>query len=228
MAIRKTNITTWVAKQRAISSADNGLIPRAQDSFYRSLGSQCLARLSGMVFSLTDIKNKQKVSVKAEQLPQFLASLKFDPYQLTGCLYRLLQLTRQLTPEEDNAIHLTTDKLYQMAKDPLLEADISTLERKVASSKNWALLDQKPAIASLPPEAPELRHNPGFPVQEQIAATLPQPQDSQKRLEVIDLPRFLLNCGVACEIPPSLVIDGWKERSLLKGDGKNEKPVRKA
>jgi len=152
-------------------------------------------------------------ALKAEQLPQYLASLGLNPYQITSVIYgifREVRLLGSLTPESDNAIHLDKEKLLKMAKDPAIEASIYGLFLKVQQTKNWDCLFQKESKKT-PLAAPDLRHNPSMgPVLAKGAAQI------EETIEILDFVKFLSACG----IDPVIVKRAIEERMLLKGEKK--------
>ena len=90
------------------------------------------------------------VALKPEQLPQYLASLGLNPYQITIAIYGLfkeVKISGTLTPLEDNAVHIDKAKLLKMAKDPLLEASLCSILDKVQKTKNWEPLFQKSVLS---------------------------------------------------------------------------------
>jgi hypothetical protein len=159
-------------------------------------------------------------ALKAEQLPQYLASLGLNPYQITSVIYgifREVRLLGSLTPESDNAIHLDKEKILKMAKDPALEASIYNLFLKVQQSKSWDCLLQKESKKT-PLAAPNLRHNPSLgPVLEKKEAP------AEDTIEILNFVKFLSACG----IDPLIVKKAVEERMLLSGGG-GSLPVRQA
>jgi len=150
-------------------------------------------------------------ALKADQLPQYLASLGLNPYQITSVIYgifREVRLLGSLTPESDNAIHLSKEKILKMAKDPALEASIYNLFLKVQQSKSWDFLFKKESN-KIPLAAPDLRHNPS------MGPSLPSKEiKADEAIEIVDFVKFISACG----IDPVIIKKAVEERMLLKGE----------
>lgn len=155
----------------------------------------------------TDAK---KTAVKAEQLPQYLASLGLNPYQITAVVYGLfkqIKLQGTLTPSEDNAIHLDKESIMAMAKNQLLVSSLYSLFLKVQRSKNWDVLFKKEAKNDAL-TAPDLRHNPSG-----AESNLPQAVEDEETIEILDFMKFVESCG----IDPELIKKAMEEKMLLGG-----------
>ena len=151
------------------------------------------------------------VSFKSEQLPQYLASLGLNPYQITAVVYgifREVKLLGTLTPGNDNSLHLNKEKILKMAKDQALETSLYGLFQKVQRSKSWEVLFQNENKASSL-SAPDLWHNPNRGPK--ISVEDVKIEDS---VEILDFVRFISACG----IDPMLVKKAMEERMLLKGE----------
>ena len=192
--------------------------------FLKAAGAQCLSSLSGLNFALKDEINL--TALKSEQLPQYLASLGLNPYQMTSVIYgifREVRLLGTLTPESDNAIHLDKEKILKMAKDPALEASIYSLFLKVQQTKNWDCLFQKESKKT-PLAVPDLRHNPS------MGPVLTRKETpAADTIEILDFVKFLSACG----IDPLIVKKAAEERMLLSSGhtarmGGGSLPVRQA
>lgn len=149
-------------------------------------------------------------AIKAEQLPQYLASLGLNPYQMTAVIYGLfreVRVTKTLTPGQDNAIHIDREKIIEMAKDQALMAKLSSLYSKVSRSKNWEALFEKDAKKN-PHSAPGLWHNPN---EAQVA--LPQGVEPEEEIEIVDFVKFMSSVG----LDPQLVKKAFEEMALLSG-----------
>ncbi len=146
---------------------------------------------------------------KADQLPQYLATLGLNPYQITSVMYGIfkeVKILGILTPKEDNAIHIDKERILKMAKDPLLETNLYGLFLKVQRAKSWApLFEKESKTASL--TAPDLWHNPN--------GCVPKlPENIPEDVEIINFAKFLSDCG----IDPMLVKKAFEEKMLLKGE----------
>lgn len=151
-----------------------------------------------------------KIAVKAEQLPQYLASLGLNPYQITAVVYGLfkkIKLQGTLMPSEDNAIHIDKESIFQMAKDQLLVSSLYALFLKVQRNKNWDALFQKESKTDAL-TAPDLRHNPTG-----AEPNLPEASDDEDAIEILDFMKFVSSCG----IDPELVKKALEEKMLLEG-----------
>jgi len=157
-------------------------------------------------------KTKEEIqSVKGGQLPQYLATLGLNPYQITSVMYGIfkeVKILGKLTPQDDNTIHLTKEKLIKMSKDPLLETNLYGLFLKVQRSKNWAPLFEK-GNKNDALTAPDLWHNPSG-----CAPKLPTGQSEQNEVEIVNFVKFLTECG----IDPDIVRQAIEEKMLLKGE----------
>ncbi len=150
-------------------------------------------------------------SVTAEQLPQYLNSLGLKPQQIAAVVYGLFKEIRQtntLSPSEDNTIHLSKEKLLQMAKDPALTSDLYNLFLKAQRTKSMDIIfknDGKSSNLS----APDLWHNPNGCSPKLPAGIIPDCE-----IEIVDFTKFLAYCG----IDPELVKNAMAEKILLKGE----------
>ena len=155
------------------------------------------------------------LAVKGEQLPQYLASLGLAPYQITTAIYGLfreVKLLGNLTPQEDNAIHIDKEKILKMANNPILESGIYSLFLKVQRNKSWEALFQKESKHS-ELTAPDLWHNP-----QGCSPKLPANAPTEEDVEIVDFTKFLSYCGIS----PDLAKKAMEEMLLMKGEQSNE------
>lgn len=163
--------------------------------------------------------HSQVVALKSDTLPPYLASIGLNLQQIAIVMYGLfreIKILGKLTPGLDNAIHITKEKLLQMAKDPALDSDLDTLFNKVQRAKSWDVLFQKDN-KEVPITAPDLWHNPAgtSPKSSKTKTT----EEAKDNIEILDFTKFLMVCG----INPGLIRKAMEEKSLLKGENKNEK-----
>lgn len=131
-------------------------------------------------------------TVQAQDLVQYLSSLGLNPQQISQVvygLYRELRVSGLLTPGSDNLVHISEEKIRQMAKDPALEEALQALALSVQKNKNLDFIFQKGAKTSAPAAThiPQVSHNPY-----ESTSTLPEPAEMHKDSVVIhNLDSFL-------------------------------------
>ena len=132
------------------------------------------------------------IAVTTQDLVQYLSGLGLTPQQITKVvygLYRELRVTGSLSPSTDNMVHISVEKVKQMAKDPALEEALQSLALSIQKTKNLDFLFKKKAPSGVAPNAsiPAVSHNPY-----ESTATLPEPAESLKDSVVIhNLDSFL-------------------------------------
>lgn len=124
-------------------------------------------------------------AIQAQDLVQYLAGLGLNPQQISQVvygLYRELRVSGSLTPASDNMVHLSVEKIKQMAKDPALEEALQALALSVQKNKNLDALFQKGAKTSGPALAhiPQVSHNPY-----ESTSALPGPDETPKDSVII-------------------------------------------
>jgi hypothetical protein len=131
-------------------------------------------------------------AVTTQDLVQYLSSLGLTPQQITKVvygLYRELRVTGSLSPSTDNMVHISVEKVKQMAKDPALEEALQSLALSIQKTKNLDFLFKKKAPSGAAPNTsiPAVSHNPY-----ESTSTLPEPAESLKDSVVIhNLDSFL-------------------------------------
>ncbi|MBI5699206.1 hypothetical protein HZC35_02695 [Candidatus Saganbacteria bacterium] len=146
-------------------------------------------------------------AIQAQDLVQYLAGLGLNPQQISQVvygLYRELRVSGSLTPAADNMVHLSVEKIKQMAKDPALEEALQALALSVQKSKNLDALFQKGPKTSATPAAhiPLASHNPY-----ESTSTLPESAEAQQENVVIhNLDSFL-----------RMTLGGYVDGETIKG-----------
>lgn len=146
-------------------------------------------------------------AVQAQDLVQYLAGLGLNPQQISQVvygLYRELRVSGSLSPAADNMVHLSVEKIKQMAKDPALEESLQALALSVQKNKNLDALFQKGAktSATVPAHIPLVSHNPY-----ESTSTLPEPVETLKDSVIIhNLDSFL-----------RMTLGGYVDGKTIKG-----------
>jgi len=111
--------------------------------------------IGGLTFSVG------KTAVTTQELPQFLASLKMNPQQLTSVIYGLYKEVREkgtLSPGADNMIHLDESKLAALAKSDAIQSELSlralSMQRGKSIDPLFARSGSPKRAANLPPSVP--------------------------------------------------------------------------
>jgi hypothetical protein len=131
------------------------------------------------------------VAVTTQDLVQYLSSLGLTPQQITKVVYGLfreLRVTGSLSPSTDNMVHISVEKIRQMAKDPALEEALQALAISVQKNKNLDFLFKKKTSPSATNVSlPSISHNPY-----ESTSALPEPAETHKDSVVIhNLDSFL-------------------------------------
>lgn len=154
--------------------------------------------------------DKEITAIKAEQLPQYLAGLGLNPYQITTAIYGIfkeIKILNHLTPKEDNAIHIDKEAILKMAKDTALESELYSMLQKVQQTKSWdVMLKKEKRAQSL--SAPDVWHNPHG---DQTIESKTARDGVKDEIEILDFIKFLSLCG----IDSKLVKQAIEERMLL-------------